>query len=228
MGIPTGYDLKLTEIVRTLEKHYGRPDPVPDRDPLALILWENVAYLADDNRRASAFQALREKVGLRPEDLLKAPAELLRDIGRAGILPDLTVEKIKTIARIALADFKGDLNRVCELPFPEAKKALKKFPSIGDPGAEKILLFTKNHPVLALESNGLRVLMRLGFGGEKKNYAATYQSVREATAGEIVEDFDWLIRAHQLLRRHGQTLCKRSKPVCVKCPLAGECPSASF
>ena len=45
---------------------------------------------------------------------------------------------------------------------PASEKALKRFPSIGDPGAEKILLFTRSYPVMALDSNGLRVLCRVG------------------------------------------------------------------
>jgi hypothetical protein len=47
-------------------------------------------------------------------------------------------------------------------PLPQAKKALKRFPSIGDPGAEKILLLTRSYPVMALYSNGLRTLCRVG------------------------------------------------------------------
>ena len=43
---------------------------------------------------------------------------------------------------------------------------LKKFPAIGDPGVDKILLLTRTEPVMALDSNGLRVLVRLGFGAE--------------------------------------------------------------
>jgi endonuclease-3 len=97
------------------------------------------------------------------------------------------------------------------------------FPSIGDPGAEKILLFSKAHPVMALESNGLRVLCRLGFGREQKNYSATYRSVQAALKGQFKEDADRLIQAHLLLRKHGQELCRRSEPICEPCPLKKTC-----
>lgn len=109
-------------------------------------------------------------------------------------------------------------------PLAQAKKALKQFPAIGDPGAEKILLFCRAFPILALESNGLRVLMRLGYGEEKPNYATTYRLVQEATEGELVVEYSWLITTHQLLRRHGQELCRRSRPLCEKCPLLREYP----
>ena len=98
-----------------------------------------------------------------------------------------------------------------------------KFPSIGAPGADKILLLSRSHPVFALDSNGLRVLLRLGHGREAKSYAATYRSVQEAIAPQLEPDHDWLIRAHLLLRRHGQTLCRRSRPLCEACPVAEGC-----
>src|SRR5262245_62954674 len=142
--------------------------------------------------------------------------------------PEDRAEKLQFIARTVLGEFQGDLRQILKLPIAKAKKALKKFPGIGDPGAEKILLFSRAHPILALESNGLRALIRLGFGEELKNYAATYRSAQEAVKDQlishsVVEDYIWLIRAHLLLRRHGQELCKRTGPICTSCPLAEKC-----
>jgi endonuclease-3 len=130
---------------------------------------------------------------------------------------------LKEIAQIILNDFDGDLNIVLRLPLSRARKALQKFPSIGAPGAEKILLFTKTYPILALESNGLRVLLRLGFGEVRKNYSASYASVQEALKNQIGSDRDFLIKAHQLLRRHGRELCRTNNPACEICPVKGRC-----
>jgi endonuclease III len=115
------------------------------------------------------------------------------------------------------------LRSVLRKPLPQAKKALKKFPSIGDPGAEKILLLTGSYPVMALDSNGLRVLCRVGFAEEQKNYSATYRLVQNAILEQLPAGCDSLIRAHQLLRQHGQELCKRSKPLCAACPVKDAC-----
>ena len=77
--------------------------------------------------------------------------------------------------------------------------------------------------MLALESNGLRVLLRLGFGEEKKSYSTTYRLVQKAVEDGLDKDYAWLIQAHLLLRHHGQELCRRTKPECKKCPLALDC-----
>jgi endonuclease III len=135
----------------------------------------------------------------------------------------VSAEKLLTIAKVAYDEFDSDLSAALKKPLPQAKKALKRFPSIGDPGAEKILLFTRSYPVMALESNGLRVLCRVGFADEQNSYSATYRVVQDAIHGQLPRDCDSLIRAHQLLRHHGQELCKRSKPRCAECPLSDSC-----
>lgn len=211
--------------IAKLQQFYGRPKPPKITDALELILLENVAYLADDEKRTAAFAALKKKVGTRPEQILKASQKKLEEITRiGGIFPELRAQRFRQIAELVHYVFKDDLATELKKPLPSARKALKKFPTIGDPGAEKILMMTRSYPILALDSNGLRVLLRLGFAEEKKSYSASYRGVQEALAGQLPSDYESLIAAHQLLRQHGQQLCKRSRPLCeAGCPLTAAC-----
>lgn len=207
-----------------LEKLHGRADPPPSTDPFALVLWENVCYLTNDAKRGEAFRRLKMEVGLRPSDILAAPVERLCDIASTGIKAEIKAAAMRQAAEMAMKQLQGDMTRVLlSLPSRKALALLKKFPSIGEPGAEKILLFSRAQPLFALESNGLRVLLRLGYGKEHESYSTSYRSVREAVQAEVPSDFDGLIRAHQLLRRHGQEICKRSTPLCESCPLQDGC-----
>jgi len=213
----------FSKLVDQLQQHYGSPAPPPSTDPLELVIWENIAYLASDKRRAEAFATLKQTIGTRPKQILATKHSALAAIGKAGILPDVSAEKLLSIAKIAFEEFDSDLRSVLKKPLPQAKKALKRFPSIGDPGAEKILLLTRSYPVMALDSNGLRVLCRVGFAEEQANYSATYRLAQDAIDGQLPRDYESLIRAHQLLRQHGQELCKRSKPRCTECPVRDSC-----
>jgi endonuclease-3 len=96
---------------------------------------------------------------------------------------------------------------------------------VGEPGAEKILLFAGRQALLAPESNGLRVLVRLGLVREEKSYAKTYAASREAAKGLKAEPRR-MQEAHLLLQQHGQTLCKRNAPRCEACPPASGCAHA--
>lgn len=214
----------LGKVISKLESHYGPPPPLITNDPFELVLLENVGYLVSDKRREAAFANLRKYAGTRPDQLLTASNDdILKATGLGGMHPEQRVSRLREIALIAMNEFGGDLKQALNLPLPKAKQALRKFPGIGEPSAEKILLLTRSYPVLGLDSNGLRVLLRLGFGQEKKNYAATYRAVQESIKDQLREDFDWLIKAHVLLRQHGKQLCKTNAPLCEKCPVKRSC-----
>ena len=219
----------LSAIRSTLEAHYGAQGGPRLTDPFQLILWEQVAYLADDDRRLEAFLLLKRRVGLEPEAILRSAPETLAEIAAHGgaVAAEERAHRMRESARRVVEDWNGDLRSALAAPSPKAKRALMKFPMIGEPGAEKILLFTHTHPVLALDSNGVRVLLRLGYGHEAKGYAQTYRTVRAATQPEELADCDWLISLHELLRLHGRELCRRSAPRCGACPLAGMCAYAA-
>ncbi len=215
----------LSTIRRKLLKHYGVADGPTIEDPFHLILWEQVAYLANDDKRHDAFKLLAQRVGLSPAEILQADPDVLNEIAKSGgaIASERRAARMQESAQRVLSEWNGDLNSALRLPVVEATRALSKFPMIGKPGAEKILLLSRAHPVLALESNGLRVLVRLGYGTEGKRYERTYASVRTSTATEVRPDFDWLIPLHSLLRRHGRERCRHKQPECRGCPLIREC-----
>ena len=211
-------------LIAKLKRHYGEPKLPPAHGPFELVMWENACYLLPDERRAEVFEGLRARVGLKPEAILKADGETLLQLAqRGGMRPETRVFRWREIARITVSQFDGDLDQILQQPYERAKRALKQFPSIGDPGAEKILMFCGAACGLPLDSNGLRVLTRVGYGRAQKNYGATYRSVQEALQGELPRDAASLARAHVLLREHGKTICKTTAPVCRICPAEDLC-----
>jgi endonuclease III len=215
---------RLARTLGTLERLYGKQKPPPARGALELVLWENVAYLVSDEQREKAFAALKKHVGTKASKILAAPYETLLGIASTGGMhPERRVEKWIAIAETVVRDHDGNLGGVLELPLAAALRALQVFPGIGRPGAEKILLFSGAHALPALESNALRALVRLGFAAEEKSYDKTYRAVQTAIASELPATVPAWTRAHLLLRRHGQELCKNSAPLCDECPLADGC-----
>lgn len=126
-----------------------------------------------------------------------------------------------------IGEFAGDLDKALAGSLAVGRKALRKFYGVGEPGADKILLFTRSYPVFPLDSNGARVLVRVGYGSENKNYSTMYRSVVDAAGPEVSPTFDWLIDAHLLLRRHGQAICKTNAPRCEACVIRRDCSFAA-
>ena len=217
--------MTLREVVGALRKHYGSPVPPPTNDPFELILWETVVYLAPVARRREAFDDLRRTISTNPHAILAARRKVLEQVTARGILKRTSADKMQEAARIALERFDGNLSSVIDGPVAEATRALRLFPGIGEPGAEKILLFSGRAPLLAPDSNGLRVLVRLGLLREESSYAKTYAASRDL-ASDLPGDIAAVKAAHLLLQLHGQTLCKRAAPRCVECPLAKDCAYA--
>ena len=220
--------LTFSQVIAALRKFYGEPELPPVTDPFEQVLWESVAYLADDEKRAMAFEVLRKTVGTTPKAILFAsPAKLLAVTKLGGVVPETRAQRLRQCAEIVQILLKGDLSAALDDSLATAKKMLRRFPSIGEPGAEKILMFAGKYPVFGIESNGLRVLLRLGFAQEQKSYAASYRAVQSALADQLPNDCTALTRAHQLLRQHGQELCKRTRPLCEDCPLRNSCAFAA-
>ena len=214
----------LAGTIAALEKVYGKPPKPTLTDPFEIILWESCAYLVDDEKRAEVFERLRKRVGLSPKAILEAPDSVLAEIVRdAGMRPPDRAARLKECAAIAEEIGIAKLRSAVKTDPVAARKLIKKFPGFADPGADRILLYNRSMVTLAPESNGLRVLIRLGFAKVEKDYGRMYRCLAEAVAGDLPADFRWLIAARELLRRHGQELCKRSHPRCEVCPLSSRC-----
>jgi endonuclease III len=206
--------------LRTL---YGRPKrPIPS-GPFEWIIWEHVAGGADDEQRAAVFRTLRQKIGTTPQAVLRTPKpKMLELLEPGGPNAGSRLSQLRAAAELMIEIGLARVRTLVRESPGEAKKLLKRFKGVGDTGADRILLFCRTQATLAPEANGLRVLTRLGYGKPGASPATAYRQVSEALAPELPRDYNWLIQAHQLLRRHGQEIC-RTTPRCEVCPLSSDC-----
>lgn len=209
-------------MIRQLRAMYGAAKP-PRLTAFELIVLENASYLVDDARRWKVFQTLREKVGVSPDAILRCSAPALAAvIAEGGMKAEMRAQKLIDCARVATEIGAEQLEVAVRRGDATVKRLLQRFPGIGEPSADKILLLCGGATTVAPDSNALRVLTRLGYAAEKKNYAQIYRMAIKATSPEIANREE-AIAAHVLLRRHGQEVCKRSAPRCELCPLRAVC-----
>lgn len=214
----------LPEILDKLEARYGPQEPNWPTDPYEFIVWWLCGYPASDATCARGWESLNRSIGTRPRDLLDAgTGALTRALKPGGMVPEIRAMRLVEIASRVELDCAGDLRAVLVGPLPKVRKLLCQFPNIAGPGADRILLFAGIAPVAAVPSNCPHVLVRIQRGFEHENYSRTYREAQESIEIETPARFDPRTRAYLLLKRHGQELCKRTKPKCEACPVSSIC-----
>ncbi len=215
----------LEELLGRLEAFHGKQQPGWPTDPYLFLVWWYCGYPASDATCAKGWERLTRDIGVTPERLLAAnPTKMAAALKPGGMVPELRAMRLKEIAERIQKEFGGDLLEGLKgLTISKIRAALKKFPSIADPGADRILLFGGISPVAAVPSNCPYVLVRIRLGLERENYGVTYKEAQGMIAEEVPAKFDARTRAYLLLKIHGQKVCKRTNPKCEECPVAPSC-----
>jgi endonuclease-3 len=220
--------LRITDLLDSLESNYGALDPAAPTDPYEFLIWWHCGYPASEERCSKGWASLTREVGIATKRLISAStAKLVAALEAGGMVPDLRAARVKEIAEQVQEDYGGDLrSALSRLSVPQARKALKAFPGIGNPGADRILLFSRLSPVAAVPSACPHVLVRVLHGPEGPKYVATYAAA-QLILNTLPATVDERIRAYLLVARHGHELCKRSNPLCERCPLRARCAFAN-
>lgn len=215
----------LDGFLNTLEKFYGEQQPGWPVDPYQFLVWWHCGYPASDESCARGWKSLRGTLAIDPQSLLAAnPITLGLALKPGGMVPELRAMRLKEIAERVQRDFGCELwSALKTMPIPRARAALKRFPGIADPGAERILLFGGISPIAAVPSNCPHVLVRIRAGQERENYGVTYKEAQRMIHDEVPADFRARARAYLLLKHHGQRICKRTNPKCDACVISKSC-----
>jgi endonuclease III len=222
--IVTFKPLSVAALLDKLEAFYGPQEPRWPVDPYAFLIWWHCGYPASDATCTRGWNALNEEVGIEHRQILNATqAKLAHALKAGGMVPEVRAMRLQQIAERVENEFDGNLRNALVGTIEDVRKRLKKFPGIADPGADRIFLFGKVAPVAAVASNCPHVLVRIQLGLERENYAVTYREAQSLIESEIPKQFHPRMRAYLLLKEHGQTICKRSKPKCEECTVSSHC-----
>ena len=132
---------------------HGAQEPSWPVEPYEFIVWWHCGYPPSDAACGKGWQKLNQEVGIGPDQLLRvSQAKLISALRPGGMVPELRAQRLKEVALRMKNEFAGDLRAALNGPISTARKKLKMFPGIADPGADRILLFGNLSPIAAVPS----------------------------------------------------------------------------
>jgi endonuclease-3 len=213
---------RLESLLARLQKFYGAL-PSPPTDPFMLFVWEVLSVHSTPRKRDAALAALKRVRALTPDAMWRTPQRQLEEsVALAGPYIEQRLERLRT--GVELFRRTPTLSRIIKGPMPAARRALKPFPTLGEGGAHRMLLFAADHPVLPIDARVSRVARRLGYGELRADFRKTSRSVEAAIAPELHPAADAYRRAYVYLSHHGAATCTEADPHCGVCPVLRDCP----
>jgi endonuclease-3 len=212
----------LEQRLTQLEEFYGSLS-APPVDPFILFVWEVLTVHSAPRKSEAALGALKRIRALTPDAMWRAPqAKLEAAVALAGPYLEQRLRALRT--GVQLFRRSPTLPAIIRGPLPAARRALRPFPQLGEAGAQKMLLFAADHPVLPVDARVNRVGLRLGYGDPSDQFRKSARSVQRAIATELPPTPDAYRRAFLYLSHHGAATCTEVDPHCSVCPLRAHCP----
>jgi len=189
-------------------------------------VWEVLSVHSTPKKVDQALGALRRARALTPDAMWRAPrAKLESAVQLAGPYTEQRLLALRT--GVNLFRRSPRLPEIIRGPLPEARRAIKPLPQLGEAGAQRMLLFAADHAVLPVDARVNRVGLRLGYGTASDAFRKSAKSVQHAIAVELPPEAQAFRRAFIYLSHHGGATCTDADPHCKVCPLRSDCPEGS-
>ncbi len=205
----------LQEVYDRLNGHFGPLHWWPAENPFEVVVgavltqntnWKNVEKAIDSLKQAGVFSF---------DGLLRLSEQELGGYIRSSGYYNLKARRLKNLLEMVATDFGGDLARLLAENTVAARRALLEVKGIGPETADSILLYGGGHPVFVVDAYTHRILSRHNLIPEE----CDYQLVQELFMDNLTSDAEMFNQYHALLVITAKNFCKKSGPLCSRCPL---------
>jgi GTP-binding protein HflX len=210
-------ELSINKIVSDYPVEYTRNDVDPFKSLVSTILSQNTNY----KNQKTAYDNLEEEVGITTNTISEAPVEtIIQAIKPAGMY-NQRAKTLKEISNNIMNEYRGDLSKILELPFSEAREQLTKLPGVGLKTADVTLMFVASKKVIPVDRHITRISKRLEIVPKNANYEVIRKALEDASTPDRFRE------VHLSMIRFGREVCRALNPKCLECPLNNICPYPS-
>src|SRR4030042_1107213 len=189
-----------------------------NRDPFRGLVATMLSQNTNSKNQSTAYERLEEMVGITPENIDAALTVTIVEAIRPAGMYNQRSRALKAVSRVVMDKYGGDLSKVFEKSFTEAREELVELPGVGLKTADVALMFVAGRQVVPVDRHIERVCKRL----EIVPRNASYEDVRR-----VLEDAstpDRFREVHMSFIRFGRETCRAQRPKCGECTLNAICP----
>ncbi|MFX0133110.1 MAG: endonuclease III domain-containing protein [Candidatus Hodarchaeota archaeon] len=210
----------MSDILKHLKAKYTINILFKDK-PFEMFIRTILSQNTNDKNRDRAFERLKRDFGeLTPKNLANTDLKDIEEAIEVAGLYRIKSVRIHEISKHIMEKFDGNIEKILNYPFKEARKKLIELKGIGYKTADIMLLFYCNHPTIPIDTHITRVSKRLGFAVQD----AKYEKIRESLEKLITTDSSVYKEAHLLLIELGRDTCNAINPKCKICVVNSLCP----
>ena len=208
---------ELEEIYRRLLTHFGPQHWWPGETPFEVMVgailtqntnWQNVEK-AIANLKGAGVLSLPALASLSREEL----AAHIRPAGSYNI----KAGRLQNLFAMIAEEWDNDLDYLLQQSAPVLREQLLSVKGIGPETADSMVLYAAGQPIFVVDTYTHRILLRHELISEDYDYF----QIQEMFMDNLDEDAALFNEYHALLVQVGKQFCKKSKPQCGECPLAG-------
>lgn len=208
---------EVAELYKLLHDHFGPQAWWPAETTFEMMVgailtqntkWGNVEKAISNLRKAGVldFRSLSQLT----------TAEIAEFIRPSGYY-NLKAQRLKNLLQMVSEKYEGDLEQLLQDDMNAARENLLSVKGIGLETADSILLYACRKPQFVVDSYTHRVLSRHNFIEEEIDYTG----IQIFLTDRLPQDVELYNEFHALFVRTAVEYCKRSRPLCVNCPLNG-------
>ncbi len=181
------------------------------------VLTQNTAWTNVEK----AITNLKRARSLSPGAIVKAhPKRLAAWLKPSGYF-NIKARRLKALCRLVLEQ--GGVNKIAKGGTDRLRQALLDVHGIGPETADDILLYAFDRPVFVIDAYTRRIFSRLGLVRGDEDY----ETLRRKFQDNLENSVPLFSEYHALVVIHGKEICKK-QPLCSRCCLNRDCPSAAF
>ena len=209
--------LILLEIYARLGWQFGPQHWWPAEEPFEVIAGAILTQSTSWSNVEKGIANLKKANALSPRILRQKPVtELAKLIYSCGY-HNVKANKLKAFADWFGFQYQDSLEKMAEAGLEQLRSDLLKVWGIGEETADSILLYACQKPVFVIDAYTRRIVDCLGFKPKRNRYCDFQRIFMDNLAPETQMFNEY----HALLVTLGKEVCRKNKPRCQECCLAG-------